>query len=253
MRTKDGGGQQQHGGGGVLGEDKGGGGGGGGSFLPHWDTYLRPQDLSSSKQSSPSWKSDSSGSPLHLPPLETGGVGCPSAAAAAVAVSAPEVAVMSRAGHQYHQHHQDRLKPLAVADYQVGGGRAAASTACGLHDLGGGGGRLAEGLTELGVVPYGGEWRHHHVGHQEAGAQPAAAAAAARHQLNSWSDIQVGGVNRLAKAAVGGGEEGKAADQLLEYKKDCKKEAAEAAAALYSDRNNNPSSDMYDTRVKNGI
>jgi len=40
-------------------------------YLSHWDSYLRPQDLSNSKQSSPSWKSDSSGSPLSLQPLES--------------------------------------------------------------------------------------------------------------------------------------------------------------------------------------
>ena len=63
-----------------------------------WENYLRPQDLSSSKQSSPSWRSDSSGSPLHLPPLDPG----------YGSLTGETVALMTRT---HPSHLGDRIKP----------------------------------------------------------------------------------------------------------------------------------------------
>lgn len=174
-----------------VGEDRPG-------YLSHWDSYLRPQDLSSSKQSSPSWKSDSSGSPLSLQPLE-------SAYGSSIG---SEVGLMTRTS--FH-HSSQRLKQVPI-EYNP------------RHLYPSEAHRVPEAHSEP-VSMFNSEWRPESL---------------VRHPLSSWSDIQMGGVGKLAR------EE----EKLLEdsYRKQFKKELDRK---MYSDRNNNPPSDNFPLKAPN--
>ena len=171
------------------------------AYLSHWDSYLRPQDLSSSKQSSPSWKSDSSGSPLSLQPLDT--------AYGSTAAAGAEVGLMTRTS--FH-HSAQRLKQVPI-DYNTRQHYPTTEA----H-------RVPEAHADAASV-FNSEWR---------------AESLVRHPLSSWSDIQVGGVGKL----------GREEEKVLEdsYRKQFKKELGRP---MYSDRNNNPHSDIFPVKAPN--
>jgi len=170
------------------------------THLSPWDSYLRPQDLSSSKQSSPSWKSDSSGSPLSLQPLES----------AYGSAAGAEVGLMTRTS--FH-HSAQRLKQVPI-DYNT---RHPYPTET--H-------RVPEAHAEAAPVSvFNSDWRPESL---------------VRHPLSSWSDIQVGGVGKLAR------EEEKVLEDS--YRKQFKKELGRP---VYSDRNNNPHSEIFPLKAPN--